>query len=52
MPFDPATVKSEFKLGDETMVNLLKTQVGTKNKKKNKKKKAAAPAAAADGADK
>jgi curved DNA binding protein len=52
VPFDPATVKSEFKLEDETMVNLLKTQVGTKNKKKKNKKKAAAPAAAADGADK
>ena len=46
--FDPATCKSEYKLEDEEMLTLLKTQVGSKNKKKKKKK---AAAKAADGAD-
>lgn len=39
--FNPGTVKSERTLEDEELVALLKTTVGSKNKKKNKKKKSA-----------
>jgi hypothetical protein len=39
--FDAAAIKSERSLEDPALVELLKTTIGSKNKKKNKKKKTA-----------
>lgn len=54
--FDIDTIKSDKQVEDEAIVNLLKTQVGSKNKKKKKNKKKAdadaAPKSEEDGADK